>query len=230
MSYIWSVQFINFKSCARHGFRDFLMLRLILTFLFASFAFFLEAQSVLYGSAKPVLTKDLNIKEAFPHSFFPYIGAEVEFWRIYEDTPQDNIDNVSIHVIKKGNYNKKINNKDIKYKSDVNIRYTLDSLCIVHDVTVSETYTEVLTESELYYWIGSSEIWFTNFKAGNHVSKEYVNKSKNRFKHQFVKSADRLAISKELFNWMKTKFPDLKIKEERDVHTLSDLVDRIGKK
>ena len=25
MSYIWSVQFINFKSCARHGFRDFVM-------------------------------------------------------------------------------------------------------------------------------------------------------------------------------------------------------------
>ena len=206
------------------------MLRLILTFLFASFAFFLEAQSVLFGSAKPVLTKDLNLEEAFPFSFDPYIGAEVEFWRIFEDTPQDNMDRVSIHVIKKGVFNKKINNEEIKYNFDGNIRYTLDSLCVVHDVTVSDTYTEVITESELYYWIGSSEIWFTNLIADDPISKEYINKAKNRLKNQFIKSADRLGISEELFNWMKTNIPDLKIREERDVHTLSDLIDAFGGK
>ena len=212
---------LTIKSCARHGFRDFLMLRLILTFLFASFAFFLKAQSALYGSVKPVLTKELDIEEAFPFSFEPYVGAELEFWKVSEDTPQGNIDRISIHVIKKGNYNKKINNKEIKYKYDANIRYNLDSLCIVHDVMVSDTY-DVLSEDEYYYWIGPNEIWFTNIIADDPISKDYLNKSKNIYESQFVKSADRIGISGQLFNWIKTNYPTLKITEEKEIHTWGD--------
>ena len=224
MSYIWSVQFINFKSCARHGFRDFLMLRLILTFLFASFAFFLKAQSVFFGFAKPVLTKDLNIKESFPFSFDPYAGAELEFWKVSEDTPQGNIDRVSIHVIKKEIFNKKINNEEIKYNYDANIRYTLDSLCIVHDVVVSDTY-DVLSEDEYYYWIGSNEIWFTNIIADDPISKDYLNKENNnkiKILTKRLKNVDSIGISEQLFNWIKTNFPALKITEKKEIHPWGD--------
>ena len=212
---------LTIKSRARHGFRDFLMLRLILTFLFASFAFFLKAQSVFFGFAKPVLTKDLNIEESFPFSFDPYAGAELEFWKVSEDTPQGNIDRVSIHVIKKEIFNKKINNEEIKYNYDANIRYTLDSLCIVHNVVLSDYY-DVISEDDYYYWIGSNEIWFTNFTADDPISKDYLNKEnnkKNKILTQRLNNVDSIGISEQLFNWIKTNFLELKITEEKDVHS-----------
>ena len=225
---------LTIKSCARHGFRDFLMLRLILTFLFASFAFFLEAQSVLFGSAKPVLTKDLNIEEAFPLTSDPFVGAELEFWKISEETPKDNIDRVSIHIIEKVNGRmKKNDNEEIKYSYDGNMRFTLDSLCIKNIVLVSDT-NDVISKNEFYYWIGSNEIWFTNFKADDPKNNALLNKAieglEDQFKNQFFKSADRLCISEGLFNWIKANFPALKIREEVDAQVGSDLFNDFIKK
>lgn len=46
MSYIWSVQFINFKSCARHGFRDFVMKqKMHILVLFLIFSLGIHAQT-----------------------------------------------------------------------------------------------------------------------------------------------------------------------------------------
>ena len=221
---------LTIKSCARHGFRDFLMLRLILTFLFASFAFFLEAQSVLFGSAKPVLTKDLNIQEAFPYSPHLIVGAELEFWKLSEETPQDKIDRASIHLtIKKNGEMEKDDNGKVKYSYDANIRYTLDSLCIKYIVLVSDTHDyDVISNNKFYYWIGSNEIWFTNFKADDPKNNALINKAvkgiEDKTKNNFISSAERLRISEGLFNWIKANFPALKIIKEANAQVGSDLL------
>ena len=202
------------------------MLRLILTFLFASFAFFLEAQSVFFGSTKPVLTKKLNLEEAFNSTSLS--SAELEFWKISEETPQDKIDRVSIHIIERldDKIDKEFDNEviNLKYSYDANIRYTLDSLCIVHkDLIISDTLKVV---RKTYFWIGSTEMWTANYAGNDSISNTYFYRIKKGLedptKPFFFKKEERLQISEKLFNWIKVKFPALRIIEERKIYIMVD--------
>ena len=58
LSYIWSTQFINFKSCARHGYREFFMKFISFFRICITSVFLLFANNIIYASENPVNTEE----------------------------------------------------------------------------------------------------------------------------------------------------------------------------
>ena len=127
----------------------------------------------------------------------------------------------------------KDDNEKVKYSYDANIRYTLDSLCIKFDAMLSDTH-EIISINESYYWIGSGEIWYTNFIADDAKNNALINKAvkgiEDKTKNKFLSSAERLHISEGLFDWIKANFPALKIRGEANTRIGSDLLNDFIKK